>query len=400
MSAIPFTESPTGFDDTTQLDRTFTGRENELSQVFNLFQSLERRRILIYGRIGIGKSAFLLEALATLRRNLPRKLFTYTALPAELDLATAALIALAQELPDDDWAQNTLHQMGIPTAKAIKERTTEASANVVFGAKMSEKSAPQGKLQYPTAALDTLIDRALKKYPEGVVIAIDDLDKQNPARVRQLMHDAQGILKGRAWFMLTGHPTGITADLLTTERGLFDLQIELKELDQKTTYQMLVNYLDSVRIKDHCTDPSDPRSVLPFSPETARHFCQVSQGKPRLFNRLGTIVLNRAAELQADKITPEVLQAGLKSAAPKLQERAALNFQEERVRSRLQERGSLSDETIEIEDLEQLGVRSFSELVPILEKLEEADLAHQILRSDAQEFAAIDLPFGEFIDTE
>jgi hypothetical protein len=118
LSAIPFTESPTGFDDTTQLDRTFTGRENELSQVFNLFQGLDRRRILIYGRIGIGKSAFLLEALATLKKDSPKRLFTYTSLPAELDLATAALIALAQELPDDDWAQNTLHQMGIPTAKA------------------------------------------------------------------------------------------------------------------------------------------------------------------------------------------------------------------------------------------------------------------------------------------
>jgi len=400
LAAIPFTESPLGFDDTAQLDRTFTGREQELRQVFNLFQSLDRRRILIYGRIGIGKSAFLLEALATLRRNLPKKLFTYTSLPAELDLATAALIALAQELPDDDWAQRTLHDMGIPTAKAIKERATEVGGSMGVSAKVSEKNAPQGKLQYPTAALDTLIDRALKQYPEGVVIAIDDLDKQNPARVRQLMHDAQGILKGRAWFMLTGHPTGITADLLTTERGLFDLQIELKELDQKTTYQMLVNYLNSVRIEKPCTDPNNPNSVLPFSPEAARHFCQVSQGKPRLFNRLGTIILDYAANQKVDTITSEVLEAGLRIAAPKLQEQAALDLQEERVRRLLQERGSLSDETIEIEDLEQLGLRSFSDLLPILEKLENSDLAHQISRSDAQEFAAIDLPFGEFIDGE
>jgi acyl carrier protein len=400
LSAIPFTESPTGFDDTAQLDRTFTGRKNELSQVFNLFQGLDRRRILIYGRIGIGKSAFLLEALTTLKEDSPKKLFTYTSLPAELDLATAALIALAQELPNDDWAQNTLHQMGIPTAKAIKERSREVGGSLGLNAKVTEKNAPQGKLQYPTAALDTLIDRALKKYPEGVVIAIDDLDKQNPARVRQLMHDAQGILKGRAWFMLTAHPIGMTANLLTTERGLFDLRIELKELDQETTYQMLVNYLNSVRIGKPCTDPNDPNSVLPFSPEAARHFCQVSKGKPRLFNRLGTIILDYAANQKADKITFEVLQAGLRMAAPKLQEQAALKFQEERVRKLLQERSSLSDETITIEDLEQLGFSSYSDLLPILEKLEDADLAYRTSCSDAQEFAAIDLPFGEFIDTE
>nr|AAA26042.1 hypothetical protein [Pseudanabaena tenuis PCC 7409]prf//2015397E cpcB2 upstream ORF X [Pseudanabaena sp.] len=83
----------------------------------------------------------------------------------------------------------------------------------------------------------------------------------------------------------------MTGDLLTSERGLFDLQLELKELDQPTTYQMLINYLNSVRIKNDCKDINDPRSVIPFLPETAKKFCEVSLGKPRLFNRLGSTVL-------------------------------------------------------------------------------------------------------------
>ena len=122
LREIPFTESPTDLQNKT-LDRIFTGRENELRQVFNLFQNQERRRILIYGRIGIGKTAFLLEILSVLKRKRPKMLTTYISLSSELDLATTALIALAKALPDDDWAQRQLYQMGIPRPKEIKNLT-------------------------------------------------------------------------------------------------------------------------------------------------------------------------------------------------------------------------------------------------------------------------------------
>jgi hypothetical protein len=87
-----------------------------------------------------------------------------------------------------------------------------------------------------------------------------------------------------------------------------------------------------------------------------------------------------------------VLEECLKAAAPTLRQQAALNVQEERVRILLQQRGSLSDDTITTADLQQLGFRSFVEIVPILEKLEEADLAHQLNRGDAKAFAPIPLP--------
>ena len=390
LTEIPFTESPTDLQSET-LQRVFTGREDKLLQTFNLFKSRERRRILVYGRIGIGKSAFLLEVLSVLRRKKKQMLTTYISLPASLDLATTALIALARAMPDDDWAQRQLYQMGIPTEMSLKERTSEISASMGLGAKSGEKDLPVTKPQYPTVSLETLLERAQKKYPEGILIAIDDLDKQDPSTVRKLMHDAQGMLKGRAWFMLTGHPMGMTGDLLTSERGLFDLQLKLEELDQPTTYKMLINYLNSARIKNDCSDPNDPRSVLPFLPETAKQFCEESFGKPRLFNRLGNIVLSTAADLQVEVITQEVLDKGLKAAARSLPLQAALNVQEERVRALLLERGSLSDETALMADLQQLGVRTFSELLPILERLEEADLAYQINQDDTKAFAPIPL---------
>lgn len=391
LREIPFTESPPDLDSET-LQYIFTGREHELRRVFNLFQSRERRRILVYGRIGIGKSAFLREVLSVLRRKRPQMLTAYISLPADLDLATTALIAVAREMADDEWAQRQLYQMGIPTAKILKERSAEVSGSLGIGGKLAEKDLPITKPLYPTVSLDTLLERAQEKYPQGVVIAIDDLDKRNPSAVRQMMHDAQGMLKGRAWFMLTGHPMGITGDLLTSERGLFDLQLKLEELDQPTTYKMLINYLNSARISNRSTDPNDARSVLPFTPETAARFCEVSLGKPRLFNRLGNTVLDTAANMQATSITPEVLAEGLRAAAPELRERAALSVQEERIRAFLEQRGPISDETITYEDLEQLGFRSFSDILPFLERLEAADLAHQLDQDDTKAFAPIALP--------
>jgi len=391
LREIPFSESPIDLQSDT-LQQVFTGREPELRQVFNLFQSRERRRILVYGRIGIGKSAFVLEVLSVLRRKRPDMLTTYISLPAGLDLATTALIAVAREMDDDEWAQRQLYQMGIPTEKALKERSAELSGSLGIGGKLAEKDLPITKPLYPTVSLDTLLERAQKRYPQGVVIAIDDLDKQNPSVVRQMLHDAQGMLKGRAWFLLTGHPTGITEDLLTTERGLFDLQVRLEELDQPTTYRMLINYLNTARLNTPCTDPVDPHSVLPFLPETAQRFCAASLGKPRLFNRLGNMVLATAADLQVEIITPDVLQAGLKAAAKTQLQQAALTLQEERVRLLLRRRGLLSDESITIEELEQLGVRTFSDIIPILERLEAADIAQPIAQDDALAFAPIPLP--------
>jgi hypothetical protein len=87
LKEIPFTESPIALNCET-LGRVFTGREGKLEKVFNLFQGRDRRRILVYGRIGIGKSAFLLEVLSVLRRKRPKMLTAYISLPLDLDLAT------------------------------------------------------------------------------------------------------------------------------------------------------------------------------------------------------------------------------------------------------------------------------------------------------------------------
>ncbi|MGD1938921.1 MAG: AAA family ATPase [Cyanophyceae cyanobacterium] len=402
LRALPFTESPSGTNDTDRLRKVFTGRLNELKAVFTQLRGGDRRRILVFGRIGSGKSAFVLQVLATLQRKIPDILTVYSSLDPDSDLVTTAFIALAQALPKDDWAQTQLHQLGLATAKPQKERTTEASGSLkFFGAKLSEKSLAPGELERPAEALQQLIDRARKTYTSGVIIAIDDLDKQDPARVRRLMHDAQGTLKGQASFILTGHPIGMMGDLFTSERGLFDLQIELKDLDMPTTQKMLAKYLTSVRIKpDPSDDPKDPTDIRPFTPDAAKQFCRASRGKPRLFNRLGASVLNTAILKNATQIDLELLKEGLTASQMSRRELARLTDKENRLRTLLSERGTLSDEDILMEDLETLGFRSFNELLPLLEKLEYADLASRNELGYATEFEPlnVDLPFSEFPD--
>jgi hypothetical protein len=387
LSHNPFTESPTE----ESIKNIFTGREKELDQVFGLFAGQERRRILVYGRIGIGKSAFLFEVLSTLRSELPEMLTAYASLPVEDDLAKTAFIALADKMPKDEWAQQQLHQLAYPTTMDLKEHNSEINAGL---AKTGEKDIPITKLENYTTGFNFLLDRALKKYPDGVLIAIDDLDKQNPSRVRQLMHDAQGMLKGKAWFILTGHPLGITQDLLTSERGLFDLKLKLEEMDQDTTYEMLIKYLNSARINNNCTDPKNPLSVSPFTMETAKKFCEVSLGKPRFFNRLGLAVLSAAtsSNSEVNLITSEVLRQGFKSIEKDREQFFAEKVIEKRIYQLLKQLGSLSDDDITMEALESIGFKTFNEILPYLENLEEHDFAQRLPQTDAIAYEPILLP--------
>ncbi|MGL5033185.1 MAG: hypothetical protein ACRC6M_05220, partial [Microcystaceae cyanobacterium] len=106
-------------------------------------------------------------------------------------------------------------------------------------------------------------------------------------------------------------------------------------------------------------------------------------------------VLATAADLNAAYITPEVLQKGLATARGDQLRQAALTVQEERIRQLLQKRGNLSDETMTIDDLKSLNLQSFSEMLPFLERLEEADLAQRLPQADATVYEPILLPPGD-----
>jgi hypothetical protein len=386
LSEIPFSESASTLR-ASQLRDVFTGRTEELREALALFQGRERKRLLVYGWVGIGKTAFILEVLGVLRRKAKDILVTYISLPPETDLATAALIALAREMEDDEWAQHQLNQMGLrPRKRPVKKKATAKAGVSSTGIETEEETTPVTIPKFPSLSFEDLLERALKKYSR-VIVAIDDLDKQDPARVRELLRNAQGMLKGDAWFILSGHPSGLTRDILTREMGLFDLAIELKQLDQPTMYRMLANFLNSARPKNARYDPDDPKAVHPFTPRTASQLCQRSEGVPRWLNRLGSYVMLKAIEIKAEVIAPKVLQQGLEYADQQLRGQTGLTPEDYYVLDLVLEKGTLSDETITLNDLERVRVKEFSEILPILEKLVQLDLVHRLPSERAAEYA-------------
>jgi hypothetical protein len=383
LTEIPFAESA---EKLTALNQVFTGRRDELAQVINLLRSRDAKSILVYGWIGIGKTAFVREVLEGLARNWGNEVLTASIkLEANTDLATAALIALARQMPDDQWAQFQLNRMGLRPDRDLYDRTTTAGANMVFQGTVEESRVNPEAPQYPSLSFEDLLERAMAKHPR-VVIAIDDLDKQDPARARQLLLDAQGLLKGRAWFLLTGHPSGITRDYLISDRGLFDLPLKLEPLDLDTSYEMLTKYLASARRPENPNNEGfDP--VHPFTPATARALCDVAQGVPRWLNRYGSYILLKAAELQAPIIDEEMLAIGLDDARTKLRGQPGLTPQDYYLLDLVLEKGVLSDESITLAELEKLKVDTFNEILPSLDKLVTLDLLQRMPTERATEYA-------------
>jgi hypothetical protein len=383
ITEIPFTESaPTTLRKVDQIREVFTGRVLELETALTAFRGRERRRVLVYGWYGIGKTAFIIELLGILRRKAKDTLTVYISLPREAqDLATFALVALAREMEDDEWAQHVLQQMGLRPRRRPVEKRTEVDAKLV---KTSEETVPVSPPQFPTLSFEDLLERAFEKY-RRVVIAIDDLDKQDPSRVREMLRGAQGMLKGEASFILTSHPAGLTHDVLTRDLGLVDTAIKLDALDMDTTYRMLVNYLNSARPDHGKREPDDSQAVVPFTPQTAHELCQRSEGVPRYLNRLGRYVLTQAALQRAERITPNVLRQGLEYADSQLRSQS-LTPEDYYVLELVLGKGSVSDETVTLEDLERLKVREFNEIMPILEKLVQIDLLRRLPTEGVAEF--------------
>lgn len=247
LQEIPFTESASTLS-LSQLREVFTGRTEELKHVLNLFRGRERKRMLFYGWIGIGKTAFILEVLGVLQRKSKDTLTAYISLPPDTDLATAALIALAREMEDDEWAQHQLNQMGLRPRKPVRRRKGKIKAGVSFlESDVEEETISVTPPRFPALSFEDLLERALQKHAR-VVIAIDDLDKVDPAHARQLLHNAQGMLKGGAWFILTGHlayadqqlrgQPGLTAedyyvlDLVLDKGILSDATVTLEDLER------------------------------------------------------------------------------------------------------------------------------------------------------------------------
>jgi type II secretory pathway predicted ATPase ExeA len=371
IDANPFTESIAEID---RLRKVFTGRDNELTSVLNLLQSANRSRILIYGDVGIGKTSFIKIMLDLFDRRDPQTLTSYISLPNNTDLATAAIVTLARKMPDNDWAQALLHHMGLIPAQDPQKQSSGFKA-ALAGISFERKSETQGlnKPQIAALSFEDLLDRAFETY-DRVIIAIDDLDKQDPSTVKDLLLNAQGILKGRASFILTGHPSGLTQEILLSNRGLFDRTQQLTSIDIYTTKLMLLKYLNSVRREDKLITDLD--AFHPFRNDAVGKICQRSIGSPRILNRIGNYALAEGVEQNLDLIDSDAIERAIVKARKDFRDQ--FNSQERLLIDNITSQGVLSDSNISLKELQQLGAKSFNELLPILEELHRRDLIERL----------------------
>jgi hypothetical protein len=174
----------------------------------------------------------------------------------------------------------------------------------------------------------------------------------------------------------------------------FDLCLPLGKLDQPTTYKMLINYLNSVRPKNHQYDYDDPQAVAPFTEESAKLLCARSDGVPRWLNRLGAYVFHKAIQLEAEIITPDVLHQGLRYVDERLRTQLGLTPEDYYVLNLILEKGVLSDETITMSDLERLKVKEFSEILPSLDRLVQYDLIRRLPTDRVAEYRPTPILMG------
>lgn len=137
-----------------------------------------------------------------------------------------------------------------------------------------------------------LVERAVDHKPaRRLVIAVDDLDKHDPAAIRQALVEARPTLHlEECSFVLTGHPLGVLRDAFATAGGIFDIQIELVLFSTEELEEMMRNYLAAGRIKE-----ARVPDLTPFTSEAARAIVARAFGIPRVLNASCFHILREAA---------------------------------------------------------------------------------------------------------
>ena len=144
----------------------------------------------------------------------------------------------------------------------------------------------------------------MERFPERrLIVAIDDLDKRDPATVLAALIEARSTLHTDCAFVLTGHPLGILRNIYSTAGGIFDSQINLEVLPPEDMRTILVNYLEAGRSKK-----TPFHGIHPFTEETVEIVLKRSLGIPRLLNKICQQILEKAAELRLPIIDLPALQ--------------------------------------------------------------------------------------------
>jgi len=373
LTDVPFRATPP--EDPAELSRVFYGRQHELDLALPTLY--EGRNVLVRGLWGVGKTAFILYLLRRLQQEVAtleeRMLLLYVGrFPGETSeaLYRALLFPLSETLagaePEARRVWDALSGLQITHSRQLQVEGKVDLQLVSLGGSWEQGREEGWQIQNVYTVLLRLLDVAQKRY-RRVIIAVDDLDKKVPRAVQDLLDDATDLLRrghGKRGFLLTGRSTSGLQDVSGQMLGLFSEVITLPRMSTEDLHHIAVNYLNIARER-----PSG--DVAPFTPEVISQVAEYAYHIPRQFNLICEKVMRRGAMNGVDQIGERTFPALWRM----VQGEFALELTPDirRLLYIARRSGGLSAD-IDDATLEQLGVETFIELLPMLKSLEGEDL--------------------------
>jgi hypothetical protein len=170
--------------------------------------------------------------------------------------------------------------------------------------------------------------------------------------------------QGKRAFLLTGRFTSVLRDLSEQALGLFGERMELSRMTTADLRRIAINYLNLAR-------PQISDELIPFNETAISQIAEYASHIPRQFNQICDQVMRRAAS----KGLVQIDQAALNTIWPGIQAEFSRELTPgmRRLLHVAQRSGGLSPD-LDDQTLDELGVETFVELLPMLRDLESKDL--------------------------
>jgi Cdc6-like AAA superfamily ATPase len=369
LTDVPFRATPP--EDPAELVRLFYGRQRELDLALPALY--EGRNVLVRGLWGVGKTTFILYLLHRLQRETaalgePMLILYIGRFPGETseDLYRALLLPLSEALaevePEARRVRGALSGLRITHSRRSQVEGEVDLQLVSIGGSWERGQEQDWQIQNVYTVLLRLLKAAQNRY-KRVILAVDDLDKKPPRAVQDILDDATDLLRrgqGKRGFLLTGRFTSTLQDISGQMLGLFSESITLPRMSTDELHHIAVNYLNVARER-----PSG--KVTPFTSEIIAQIAGYAYHIPRQFNLICEKVMRRAAMNGVERIDEQTFPTLWQM----VQKEFALELTSDirRLLYVARRSGGLSAD-IDDASLEQLGVETFVELLPLLKSLE------------------------------
>jgi Cdc6-like AAA superfamily ATPase len=211
-----------GPPDTNTLSRVFTGREVEIETALAaLFEA--PRRVLLNGLFGVGKTVLIRELCRRIVLEKKNTIMINEQLyESDGNLAQVILRGLVTSLRGQSETA-ALYYSGYLGQKVSRTKNFKKKEEIKTGVPNFVKVGVGNELSEeenrsfaeapsdPIPVIMMLLREAEDAQPDGrVIIAIDDIDKRDPANVRNLLTGSRDLLHSPyCSFVLTSHPLGI-----------------------------------------------------------------------------------------------------------------------------------------------------------------------------------------------